>query len=1277
MVLSLFKDIVLEVIVIVVTFLLWRKGNGSTSLLFEFIAEKTVNLVVSTCKWCTTFKWYTQLRRMAKIRRFAIIARRSIANIVNIPGRVNRSLDDECLGIAIIRRGKYASLLNLDRLSEELSSRANAKSLTTLITEDTSDTNDYNSDVNDLSVAEKSMRMLKVTAEDVMDARARIQERSYWEEQDVTAKTPEVIEGIVAQFPLEKIEEEEMIDASRNKQTAKDGLEKAVDRAWGKEDIMGYFSVNKKEEIDKEIIPVDGKEQNSIRNQEDILLVKGNDVTDKVDNHAKSMESCDTYVTAKKKRKEEEEGEVAKIVQYSSFQGKTARSMEAKPCASLVRKLEAKFCLVNQKEKWIERVDRRKHPQVNAQLTPTGSGASKKESYKNSKICACHRALRNSSKTGRHVRSIGIDGKNVEYDIDGKDFRFFTPIVNMQRSKLDRSALKYSEAYRLKKQIQKWEESRGKQSRGSESSAQTARPSGCAKNVVDAADKLSTIVNCRKSAQIETHDESMMMSDSFSERHRLKHKQMRSERSVDLRSVYNVASFREKNYAEAHETKTKGLENCNNFTSKYKGETKARKRHDLPPANVKLSIEEREAIELRALRAYNELTLSEDKRELEVRKEHDSSLNYGRLAKESEVPGTKVLQTYNDPTLTEDKREAERTRGHNLSPSSQQSVDERSASRVRDELIRPGNEREPRTERKRDLSRDETPSECEDVEAPTSVYNRLSMGSCHGSITIPVHRNANRGSDLNDRCARRAHMSLNLREITRNIECTVHPRGIILTNKNLHGQFSEDGRFRESHQRDIVDDNTASTLHSAFFFKPEIIARVFRRAQTRFGESFPNFPTFRREDLDTEFVCRVNNEMVVRNRDSLFDLERMVGNDRNALADPAFSRNANDDRRTGGERGHDLCIIFIGREQIPSETETVIVEDSTTGARENARSSVESTRTTNIVIFDEDCNRAGSAINDNLPVRLITGVLRNFDIEMPEGSIHDVASPNDEYESNVNVYSNPQARESNADDINLDEENNNKCDRISSRNNADVDDAIHEIEQTLNSSDDNCPDDVNVTSYSSLEKLNNSRDEKYLSTIDIHSENENNLFLESTCNNTTLQLSDNNNNNDTLDNKSEKSTFNRIFKNSSKSSFPGPSSFIESDNSHALRSCDEELQKLTHLSESAATLNNQRKESILNLKTTNCDTISQFRSIETFKLETTMHDGAKSKNESREVYEEANEFLTEKIFKMHSDDNLHQDDSFYFTYERNDDPGTPVSLEDGSLMEDFLTDPIP
>ncbi|XP_011698281.1 PREDICTED: uncharacterized protein LOC105456148 isoform X2 [Wasmannia auropunctata] len=1306
MLLSFLKDIVLEVIVIVITFLQWHKGSFSTRLLVEFILMKTVYLAIVTCKWYPTIKWYMKLRNVTKFRRFTIIARRSIASIANnIPGRVGRSLDDECLDIAIIRRDKYASLFNLDRHSEELSSRANAKSLTTLVTDDTSDTSDYNSDVNDLSVAEKSMRMLNVTAEDVMDARARIQERSYWE-QEVIAKTPEMIEKLMM-FSLEK-NGKEMIDTIRNGQSAKDNLEKTVNRILKKEDIMEHLPMKKggKKDNEEKMVLIDEKKQP--RNQEDISLLKSEDVTsDKavkkegqknnekivlvdekkqilMENQedvslVKSEEnvtldkvgyagSHNISVELKKKRKEKKEG-VTKIVQCPSFENENARNVEAKPCASLVRKLKAKLCPVQ--------------VNVNVQLMSTNVNClnvSKKEHYKISKMsCRCHRALHNSSKNGKHVQSIDIDGKNVEYD--GKKFRSFTPIVNMQRSKIDKSAFRYSEAYRLKKQIQKWEESLGKQYWGSKSLAETARPSGYAKNIIDAPDKLS-IVNCRKNIQTETCDGSTMLSDSLSERHRLKgdQNQTRSKRTADLRFVYNTASFREKNYAEAHEMKMKALE-TSNFMLENKRETRASKRHDLLPANRKLSIEQREAVELKALRSYNKLTLLEDKKELEVRKERDSTLNCERLAKKFEVSETKVSKTYDDPILPKDKKGIEKTRGHNLSPSFQRSIDERSISRVRDELTRSGSKREPQTGRKRDSSSDETPSECEEgVEAPASVSNRLSMGNCE-NVTIPARRNANSSSGVNDRCiARHAYMSLNLMEITRNIEWTVHPRGIILTNKNLHGRLLENERFRESRQRDIVDDNTVSTLHSAFFFKPEIITRVFRRARSqRIDEFFFSGLPLRREDFSTEFVCRVSNEMVVPHRDSSFDcnLERTMGNDRSYLGDSVLSNYA-DSHDTGGEHGYDLRIIFFDREEIPSESQTAMEHSTTFGSREDARSSIESTRMTNILVFDETHNRVGNASNDNSSARLITGVVRNLDVEMSEGSVREIALSGEEGVSNVNVYNNPQPRELNADDINSEEENNNECDGLSSHKNANIDDTIHEIEQTLNSRDD-CLENVNVTSYaSSLEKLNNSRDKKYLSTTDIHSESEvceDNLSFKSTNNNTSQLSDDNNEQFDVLSNETEKSMFNRLFENSLKLSFPGTSSLIESDNCRALKSCDEELQRSIQLSDSATTLDDQRNESISNLEARNYDTIAQFRSVETLKSETTIQNDARSQRRVNRD-EKVNEFLAEKIFKMHSDDNLQQDDSFSFMYERHDDPGTPVSLEDGSVMEEFLSDPV-
>ncbi|XP_036141581.1 uncharacterized protein LOC105840995 isoform X2 [Monomorium pharaonis] len=1347
MILSFLKDFVLEVVVIVITFLLWRKGSVPTSRLVEFITEKSIWLVIFICKCYPTLKWYMQLRKVAKFRRFTMIARRSIASIADVPGRVGRSLDDECLDIAIIRRGKHASLLNLNGYFVDLSSRTNAKSLTTLVTDDTSDANDYNSDVNDdLSVAEKSMRMLKVTAEDVMDARSRILERSYWEEQD--AGTSEVMEERAAQFPF--LPEEDKGKVLRNK-LAKGDVEKTVahvlrkefnrkeqiltavrdnvslvksenvNRALRKEDIIGNSTVKKqteeekdeekgddeivlvngKEEIltgdqenvslvksenvdhalrkediignftakkqteeergeekgDDEIVLVNGKEEQILTgDQENVSLVKSeNVISNKVESGAKSTESRNVYAASKKKKKEKGEG-VAKTVQCPSFQSEK----EAKPCASLVRKLEAKLyrISVNQQENTrLERVDWRKHPscQIDAPLVPTGPEESEKErNYKNSKIsCACHRALRNGSK----------NGKNVEYNVNEREFKSFSPIVNMQRGRIDRSAYGYSEAYRLKKQIEKCEESHKRQSWGSKSLAQAARPSGYEGIVVDAPDKLST-ENCRGNVQTEeTCDETatgtttMMTCDSSSKQRRWKPEQMRNRRSAELRTVYNMASFGEENYAEAREIRTKALDTSDNFMLANKRETRARKRHDLPPASRKLSSERREAIELRALRAYNELTLSEDKRELGARRGRDSSLIHGAPTKESEE--TKVVKTCNNPSPPEDKTVTVRAGGRNLSPSFQRSVGERRASRVRHRLARSGSERELEIRRKRDSLTSETPSEREEpVGAPTGVSNRLSIaGSCMDTA-IPARRNANHDSN---RYARQA--PLNLREITRNIERVAHPRGVILANKNLHGQFPGDGRLREGQQRDIVDDNTVGAMHSAFFFKPEIVTRVFWRAHNPTGTTegfFPSFPILRQEDLDAEFVCRMDNEMITHNRDELF--EQKVENDQDDLGDSTLPV-ANDNR---GEQGHNLCVIFVDREQVPSESQVATESSAAIGLQGDTRLNIENSRRINVLIFDENHNRVDNAIDDNLPVRLIADV-GNYDVELSERSIRDVALPIEDA-GNVNVHNSPPFQEFNAvnqtDTVKLDRENNNESEIISSRRNANADGTIHGTEQvkliTLNSSD-NCAANVNDMSYvGSLEKLNNSRGEKYLSAIDIHSENEIyeiNLSHESIDNDITTQLSDSNNNKqfDTLNNKAEKSMSNHVLRNSLKSSLPGPSSFIEDNNCHELKSCNEQLQKLTQLSNSVATLNDQREASVSN-------------------LETTLQDDARSKIDA---YKKANEFLAEKIFKMHSDDKLQRDDSFCFMYDRSDDSGTPVSLEDGSLMEEFPNDPLP
>lgn len=1191
--------------------------------------------VISICKWRTVLKWYMRLRREMKIRMFTKIARRSIANIVNIPGRIGYSLDDECLDIATVRRTKYANLLNLNKLSEKSSNKINfglriSKSLTTLVTNDDSrDSNDTNDSIaNDLSVAEKSMRMLGITAEDVMDACARIQERFYWSAQDEIAKTPEAMEEAVVQVSLEKdeaetdasgsdqkdtvekpadfilkkkditkdsqIEKDEgkdrraVNDALRSKQTTT-GVEEAADYDLTEEIIIRSFQIERERE--EEDNKIDKKEQILIDKEQNASLTKSDVTSDRINNRVKSAESYKLQEDSSSRRKErEEEAErLAKMCPLSSVQCKNARNMEAKPCASLVRKLEAKLrpLSTNQEEKF-DQLDRRKYPRV--KLTPNSSNKNSRTSF-----CTCHRALKRNAEKGKPARSTDVDDKSVKHD--RKEFKRFVSIINAQKDKMHGcgSAFRYSETYRLRKRIQKSEGSSTNQTVawGSMSLAQTARPSGYARDAIAINKPPGT---CQRNVQSEACDE-----------------------SIDSRSTYN-ASLTEKNYARSEKCETKSPEASDLTLLANKKGVRARRRQDLSP-NRKLSSEEREAVELRALRAFNELTLLEDKKKLEAKRNRDSSLNYEQ-PRESEVPGMKVCKS--DLALPEEQKEMNAIREHGFS-SRKRSMEEWSSLKVSNEYTSEDKE-ELKTDEKQDSSRSE-----ENVESSRSVSNHPSEVNREGTGILSSE-------------TRQAHTSLNLREITRNIEWTVHPRGIVLTNKNLHRQFLENERFHESQQRDIVDDNVASTLHSAFFFKPEIVTRVFRRTQARIGESLPSFPTFWREDFNSEFVCQVNNETIIQgDRDSSsfnLDLERIT--DRTNLGNSSFP----DANRVAGEESRDLCIIFIDQEQASRESETAIIENLTAvrSQEENARSSLENIETTNI---------------------LLVCLLRDFGIEVSEESVPDVIELNtEEYGDISNVVANFQS----LNETNLEEDDNNRDDAISSH-------------QQILIPNDSCPDDVGVTSSVNLLQRNNSCNLSDKSAINISSEKgtyENNSSLKDANNNTESQLSNSSNNNqvDTLINKSEKSVFNHAPENTSQLSSSDSPSFIKEDNFNQSmqRSIDEgELQRLTQLSDSEATLKNQRTESIMISETTNRDMISQFEDVEALNsLETMIQDDVRNKDENRDICEKANIFSTHRFSGRNQNERLQQDDSFYSMYERNHDgTETPISLGGGSLMEEF------
>lgn len=943
---------------------------------------------VSSGKWYKTLKWYTQLRRMAKFRRFTIIARRNIASIIRVSGKIGYSLDDEYLDIAIIRRGRYASLLNLDEFPERPLSKVNfelraSKSLTTLVTNgsrDSNGTNGYDPLANDLSVGEKSMRMLNVTAEDVMDARSRIQERSYWSEQRETAKTADSMGEVPARFSSEIIGRE-ADDTLRNGRIAADDIAASVSLAARAEDVPRCPPITreKKDDDGGRAVSVDRKEETPAGRREEVAdfsSIKRDDVAfGEARKRARSMESREPPRAALIDAEKEKAQRATKTLQCPSSE--SARNTEVKPCSSLVRQMTAGLGPIPTYRKG-ERGGREKHPcRVKAKLMT--SSASRKERCKSSR--ASSYACRCLSHAKTDSRSSGVDDKNVKREPGGKGG--FGRLASGAAARKDESdargaELKYSDLYRSKKRIQM---SSARASGNGASPAQTARSLRSEKKRSVAANRPLTP---RTSVRTENSDEERR--DSSSAR-RVSKRVAQTPRGrsfgFGVARADSDATSRGKSRAESEEREAievRALKACNDLTPPNdKSDVRARKVHD-PPSSRALSVEEREAFELRALRAYNRLTLLEDKKELEARRKYDSSRRSG------EVSRTRALKRFEDLASLEDEREVAEITRYEPSSRRERSIRELGAFAAYRELALSADGRAREIgEKKRDSSKRAASSRrAEEIprvpDRPSGIDR--DEGQTEAAIASPE---THRDGDLrpSDGGARRALVSPNLREVTRNIERTLHPRGVVLANKGLRGRSRwEAGNRRESRQRDIVEGDTTSALHGALFFRPEVVTTIFRRARRRIDESFPSLRTFRRRDLDTEFACRIGNETVERDSRLDSNLERTLA-DRDDPEGSSPPEDANENRVAGEEDGNGLCILFVEREEIPSESETVIVDDSTIAeSRGDARSSV--------LVFDEEQRRADSSTNDNLPVQLLVDVLRNFGVEVLEGNANDV-----------------------------------------------------------------------------------------------------------------------------------------------------------------------------------------------------------------------------------------------------------------------------------------------
>ncbi|XP_043585834.1 uncharacterized protein LOC122569221 [Bombus pyrosoma] len=152
LILSFFKNVVLEVIVIAVGLLLWYDKRFSLTIFFEFVLVKVVPLIIFSYVWYSNSCLFLEQCHMEKIRKLKRM--RSDSNL--IVGRLYIKLDDS----------KYRT-----------------RSLTTLLscesyeTHDTHDTISRIIDDPNLTPAQKTMRILGLTDQDVADARTRIKER--------------------------------------------------------------------------------------------------------------------------------------------------------------------------------------------------------------------------------------------------------------------------------------------------------------------------------------------------------------------------------------------------------------------------------------------------------------------------------------------------------------------------------------------------------------------------------------------------------------------------------------------------------------------------------------------------------------------------------------------------------------------------------------------------------------------------------------------------------------------------------------------------------------------------------------------------------------------------------------------------------------------------------------------------------------------------------------------------------------------------------------------
>ncbi|XP_076170996.1 uncharacterized protein LOC143148495 isoform X1 [Ptiloglossa arizonensis] len=154
LILSFFKNIVLEVIVIVIGLLLWYESRFSIFVFLEFIFVKLIPLFLAIYNWYSNSRLFLQLRHIEKTQKL----KRTMQSDTNLlANRLYTKLEDS----------KYRT-----------------RSLTTLLscesyeTYDTQDTISHIIDNSSLTPMKKTTMLLGLTENDIKDARDRVRKRA-------------------------------------------------------------------------------------------------------------------------------------------------------------------------------------------------------------------------------------------------------------------------------------------------------------------------------------------------------------------------------------------------------------------------------------------------------------------------------------------------------------------------------------------------------------------------------------------------------------------------------------------------------------------------------------------------------------------------------------------------------------------------------------------------------------------------------------------------------------------------------------------------------------------------------------------------------------------------------------------------------------------------------------------------------------------------------------------------------------------------------------------